>query len=242
MTSPLTRSACGIAALAALAACGGVKEPDFFSASNGGGASGSSNRGGASTTGGESARAGAANGGAPSSGGTAGDGSTDAGSADGGSTTAGSTNAGTGGAAQAGTSGSAGSPSGGRSGAGGASGGGNGGSNANAGNAGSGDETCATLFAKASQQLTAAQVCSFASQAPQCTGTVKNLCNCGVFVNGKESAETKDYEATLAELSKKKCVQVCTAVACLPATHASCKASSLGSATGTCAASFATQL
>jgi hypothetical protein len=114
---------------------------------------------------------------------------------------------------------------------------GNGGSMTSGGSGGS--ETCQTLLAKAGKQLAAAQACNYAADAQQCIGTVHNLCNCEVAVNRKDSAETKAYEATLAQLEKKSCVQACTAVACQPATRSTCQASALGSVTGTCVAMFA---
>jgi len=245
MASPLARSAGSLVVLAVFAACGGVTDPHLFGPSNNAGASGTLSHGGASPAGGDSARAGADKGGTSSSGGTAAAGadSTEAGATDGGSANAGSSNAGVGGVAQAGTGGSAGASRGGNGGnAGGGGKGGSAGSSPNAGSGGSDGETCQTLLAKANQQLAAAQVCSLAADAMQCTGTVKNPCNCEVPVNRKESAETKTYEATLAALEKKHCVQACLALVCFPASHANCLASAIGSAAGSCVAGVATPL
>jgi hypothetical protein len=244
MPSSLTRcarSACGIAVFALFVGCGGSTDPGLFSA---GSTAGSSSHAGASADGGASAHGGAASGGASSSGGrnAAGEGSTEGGAENGGSSDAGSSNAGAGGAAQAGAS-SAGSNAGGSAGAtGGAANGGTAGSTANAGSGGDDGETCQTLFAKASKQLAAAQVCNLAANSLQCTSTAPNLCKCEVLVNREESAETKAYRATLDQLDKKKCVQVCSALACFPANHATCKASSPGSTAGTCVTSYAVPL
>jgi hypothetical protein len=242
MASPFARcarSACGVAVFALFVACGGASDPGLFSASSGAGSAGVSNHAGASSDGGAAAHAGSTSkGGASSSGGgsEAGAGSTDGGAANGGASAAGSS-----GAAQAGASNNAGADAGGSA-NGGAANGGSAGSLPNAGSGGSDDETCQTLFAKASKQLAAAQVCNLAADAQQCTGTVKNSCKCEVPVNREESAETKAYEATSEQLDKKKCVQLCSALACLSATHAVCKASALGSTAGTCVASYAQPL
>ncbi len=240
MASSVTRcmrSASGLAALALFVACGGATDPGLFSA---GSTAGTSNHGGASSDGGAPARGGAAPGGASSAGSpsAAGEGSTEGGSANGGSSDGGAGNVGSSGAPQAGAN-SAGANAGG---SGGSANGGSAGSLANAGSAGGESETCQSLFAKASKQLAAAQVCNLAMDSQSCAATVPNLCNCEVPVHSEDSAETKAYRATLDQLDKKKCIQVCTALACLPATHAVCKASAPGSAAGTCVASYATPL
>ena len=239
MTSSLARcarSAGGVAVFSLFVACGGATDPGLFSASSGAGTAGSSSRAGASSDGGAAAR-----GGASSSGGSsvAGEGTGESGAASGGSATAGASSAGAGGAAQAGSS-SAGAANGGSAGTnGGAASAGSAGSTATAGSGGNDGETCQTLFAIASKQLAAAQVCSLAVDAQQCTGAVKNLCKCEVPVNRDASTETKAYQDTLDQLDKKKCTQVCSAIACFPATHSTCKATVLGSAVGTCVASTA---
>lgn len=231
----------GAAVFAAFVACGGVSDPDLFSPGSSAGAAGSSSHAGAPASGagapasgGASAAGGASNTGGDSS--AAGAGSSEGGEENGGSSAAGSS-----GAAQAGAGNGAGASVGGSA-NGGASNGGSAGSQPNAGSAGSDDETCQTLFAKANQQLAAAQVCNLAADAMQCTGTVKNLCKCEVPVNREESAESKAYQATLAQLDNKKCSQVCAAIACFPATHATCRANTFGSTAGTCTVSYAQPL
>ncbi|MEO6599624.1 MAG: hypothetical protein ABIQ16_07110 [Polyangiaceae bacterium] len=226
------RIACCVAVFASFVACGGVSDPGLFSASS---SAGVSNRAGASSDGGASAHGGSSSEGGASN--SAGDSAAGARSTDGGAANGGNSAAGSSGAAQAGA-GNLGGTSDGGSANGGAGNGGGAGSVPNAGSGGE-DETCQTLFAKASKQLAAAQVCSLAADSTQCTGTVKNLCKCDVPINHEVSAETTAYDATVEQLDKKKCVQLCSAIACFPATHAVCKASSLGSAAGTCVASYA---
>ena len=222
------RLTCGIALLALFVACGGASDPGLFGASS---SAGSSNHDGASSYGGTAAHGGsAAQGGASNPGGSsaAGEGSTNGGAPNGGSSAAGSS-----GSVQAGASNGAGASTGGSA----NGGGGTGGAVAIAGSGGSNDETCQTLFAKASKQLAAAQVCNLAADSLQCTGTVKNPCQCQVPVNRQGSAETNAYEMTIEQLDKNKCVQLCSALACLPATHGVCKASTIGSTAGTCTVS-----
>ncbi|MET0792821.1 MAG: hypothetical protein ABW061_14975 [Polyangiaceae bacterium] len=234
MARTLARSVCGLAALASFAACGGVADP--FSASGSSGTGNGSAQAGASSEAGASARSGAPNTGGSSAAGAPG---ADGGAVSGGSPAGGSSDPGVGGSAQAGSSSVAGASTGGS-----ANTGGSAGSSASAGTSsgGSGGDTCQTLFAKASKQLAAAQVCSNAADSLQCTGTVKNPCKCEVPVNRQDSDETKAYQATLDELNQKKCVQVCTAIACLPVAHAQCVSSNSTGSTGTCSASHAIPL
>jgi hypothetical protein len=238
MAPPFARyaqSAGGVAVFSLFVACGGVTDPGLFGAT---GTAGGSNHAGASSDGGAPAHGGsAAQGGVPSSAGSGAAGErSSAGVANGGGSAAGS-----GGAAQAGAGNSAGTTTGGSP-NGGAANGGSAGSTANAGTGGGDGETCQTLFAKANKELTAAQVCNIAADATQCTGTVKNPCNCEVPVNRENSAETSAYQATRDELDKRKCVQLCPAIACLPAHYSVCRAAILGGAAGTCVASYAQPL
>ena len=96
--------------------------------------------------------------------------------------------------------------------------------------------SCKELLKQADQQLDAARACSLAANARQCTGSVKNTCNCDVAVQREDSAETKAYLSTLKQLKAKDCVTVCTAIACRLVDDGECKASGSG-AMGLCVAS-----
>jgi hypothetical protein len=248
MARTIARCLIGVASFALFGACGGVNDPGLFSPGSSAGAAGSADQGGATAAGGAAAHGGApAHGGANGSAGGAvvAGGTSEAGADNGGSTAAGAANAGSGGTAQAGAAGaSAGSSNGGSAGAtGGAANGGSAGSFGAAGAGGSGGNlTCNELFAQASKQLQAAQACSLAADSVQCTGKVQNPCNCQVPVQRSDSAETKAYQETLKQLDKQHCVQVCSAIACLPVAFATCKPQSVGSTVGMCVASHALPL
>jgi len=107
---------------------------------------------------------------------------------------------------------------------------------ANAGAAGSNSEDCSDLIKQANEQLEAARECRMDVDALQCTGKVTTPCNCQVPVQRSESPETKAYLKTLKLIEEKKCVTVCTAVACAAVTNAQCRASGT-SVMGTCVAS-----
>jgi hypothetical protein len=225
----------------ALSACGG-SENDFF------GDRGHAGRAGASSHAGSSSSSGASN-----SGGAGGWSSAGAVAVAGSSSSAG--DVGSGGQGEAGDNNggapSAGASSGGRAGAssGGAAGSGHAGASGGGataghggiqgGSAGSGgtnqEPSCSDLLKQASEQLDAARACNLAANSLQCTGTVKNTCNCQVPVQRSESAETKAYLNTLKKLDEKNCVAVCTAQACKLVSDAECKTSGSGS-TGVCTA------
>jgi len=226
----------------ALSACGGSSEGGFFSdvVSGAGGSNfgGVSSRAGSTAGSGGPASAGASNtGGAPVSGGSPGAaGRTEAGASSGGAPTAGTSSGGRAGSNSNGGSGggAVATGGGGTAGHGGGAAAGHGG--AQAGSGGSGNPpTCSELLKQASEQLDAARVCNFAANAQQCTGTVKNQCNCEVSVHRDDSAETKAYLATLKQLSANNCISVCTAVLCKPVIEGQCKQSG-SSAMGMCTA------
>ena len=244
MARPITLCLSGLATLALFGACGGVADPGLFSPSGGGsGLAGSSGHGGGeSTQGGEP---GTPTGGAVGAGASGGLGQPEGGSSSGGgSSSAGAAQAGGGGAENGGASsgglgniaGSSGSGAAGSAGSGGGSAGGS-------GSGGSGGElTCAQLFAQANKQLEAARSCNLAMNVTQCTGEVNNLCGCEVPVQRDSSAETKAYLATLKQIEKQKCSQICPAIACFPVNHAQCKPNSQSGLVGTCVSNFATPL
>ena len=240
MARPIISYLCGLAALALFGACGGVSEPGLFSPSgDGSGLAGNSSQAGASSRGGGPATpAGGAVGASASGGlGTGGEAESDGGSSgDGGSSSAGATQAGGSGGidSAAGSAGSVAGSAGAGAGSGGAGSGG-------AAGGGGGELTCTKLFAQATKQLEAAQTCSLAANAMQCTGEVNNLCGCEVPVQRDNSAETQAYLATLKQIEKQKCTQVCPAIACFPVSFARCKANSPGSTGGTCVSGFASQ-
>ena len=228
----------------ALIACGG-SESGFFSDVGHVGSAGASAHAG-STSGSAGSHAGAA-GSSSSAGagagagnpGTAGDlgngGRGEAGNDDGGTESGGESSGGRAGANSGG--GSAGS----HAGAGGSHAGA-GGSGATAGHAGQSgsagsnqEPTCSDLLKQASEQLEAARSCNPDSHSLQCTGTVKNTCNCQVPVQKSDSAETKAYLNTLKKLDDKNCATVCTAQACKLVTAADCKTSGSDGA-GVCTA------
>ncbi len=237
MARSLAVALSGLTAFALFSACGGVSDSGLFSP--GGGAAGSSSLGGSAQGGSDMPAGGAATAGA-NTGGAAQAGASAAGASSGGAAQGGASSAGAAGAAQAGTS-NAGSGGAAQGGAGGAPQGGAAGSSAG-GSAGGGELSCSELLAQASKQLEAARACNNAVDAEQCTGQVKSTCNCDVPVERANSTETNAYLATLKQIEKKKCVQVCPALACLPANHAVCQPTSVGSATGKCTASFAQPL
>ena len=229
--APFARSFCCVAVLALLAACGGVSDP--FSPSGGAGTFSGS---------GGSAHAGASNAGGTPAVGAGADGNPAGGSnVAGGISAAGSSSAGSGTSSAGGTSQAGAGSSGGTSASGGAVSGGSAGSLADAGSD-DGDDNCQTLLSKASKQLAAAQVCNGAANSDQCTGEVENTCHCQVAVHRVDSDETNAYLATLKLIQAKKCSQVCSALACLPAMDAQCRPSVSGSASGMCVATHALPL
>ena len=226
--------------LVALSACGG-SENGFFSDDTGG--TGGFSRAGAPSSAGSSSggpssagsigagtagqdAAGNGSGGAQSAGAAPGGSTSSGGASLGGATNAGGAAGRTSGAGSGGSAASAGQ-------AGGKGGSANGGS---AGSAGSNqDPSCSELTKRASQQLEAARVCNLDQEALQCTGKVTTQCGCQVPVQRTESAETKAYLKTLKEIEDKHCIIACTAIACMAASNAQCKASG-SSAMGTCVA------
>jgi hypothetical protein len=88
------------------------------------------------------------------------------------------------------------------------------------GSGGQGGDDCARTIANAQAALLAAQVCLPGVDALQCTGSVKDLCDCTVPVNDPDSDATKSYlsqrEAAM------KCHPVCLAVVCREPTTALC--------------------
>ncbi len=236
----LARSVCGVAAFALFGACGGVSDP--FSASSSAGTFAGVAHAGESSSGGASAAGGKSNAAESSA---AGADSTDGGANNGGSGEAGANGAGA--PAHAGASNAAGASHGGSTSSGGAASAGSAGAVATAGSSGGDGDTCAELLAQANKQLTAAQVCFPAADSPQCMDTVQSPCKCEVPVRRKDSDETKAYQDTLQQIEQKKCLQVCSAIACLPATHAQCSSSGSfgsgsGAPSGTCTASHALPL
>jgi len=222
----------------ALSACGG-SESDFFSDRGAPGHAGTSSHAAGSTSSSAGRSSSAGNSSSAGSAGIA------AGPASAGDGNAGEAEGGTsnGGASAGTSSGGRGGVSAGGSAAGGAGRGGGGGSGGTAGHgggqAGSGgkseEPSCDDLLKQANAQLEDAQACSLAASALQCTGTVKNTCNCEVPVRRDDSTETKAYLATLKKIDAKNCKAVCTAQACKLVTDAECKASGSGS-TGVCTA------
>ena len=218
----------------ALCACGGSSEGGFFSdivsGAGGTGHAGTTSRAGStSSSGGPSSAGSPSNAGSPSSAGspsTAGQGGASAGS--GGAQTAGASSGGRAGSTSSGgTSGSGAT--------GGAAAGHGGSQSGSSGSGGSNQSTCNELLKQANQQLDEARACNFAANSQQCTGTVKNPCNCEVSVHRDDAPETKAYLATLKQIMANNCVQVCTAALCKPVTIGQCKQS--GSSTmGMCVA------
>jgi hypothetical protein len=64
---------------------------------------------------------------------------------------------------------------------------------------------------------------------------VSNTCGCQVPVESNDSAETKAYLTTLAEIQQRHCNIACSAIACLPLQHATC-VSAQGQSGGLCVA------
>ena len=220
----------------ALCACGGSSEGGFFSdivsGAGGTGHAGTTSRAGStSSSGGPSSAGSPSNAGSPSSAGspsTAGQGGASAGS--GGAQTAGASSGG-----RAGSTSSGGTGGSGATGGGGAAAGHGGSQSGSSGSGGANQSTCNELLKQANQQLDEARACNFAANSQQCTGTVKNPCNCEVSVHRDDAPETKAYLATLKQIMANNCVQVCTAALCKPVTIGQCKQS--GSSTmGMCVA------
>ncbi len=183
------------------------------------GAGGSSGTAGRSSSGGNGSAGSSAGGNSNGGAHNGGSGGVSAGASNGGANNAGASNAGSGGTSSGGAS----------SGSSGASNGGAGASNGGASNGGAsnggggGAPTCQDLQTTAADQLDAARACDNSGNVVQCTGEVNTTCGCQVPVESNDSAETKAYLATLAQIEQQHCVQACPALACVVAAHAQCK-------------------
>jgi len=208
----------GSASAAGASALGGNGSGAMAGAGGPSGTAGSSSHGGNGSAG--SSAGGNSNGGANNGG----SGGMSAGASSGGANNAGASNGGSGGASNGGSSGAsggAGASNGGTSNGGTSNGGTSNGGTSNGG--GGGAPTCQDLLTTAADQLDAARACDNSGNVVQCTGEVNTTCGCEVPVESNDSAETKAYLATLAQIQEQHCVQACPALACVVAAHAQCK-------------------